>query len=178
MRRRRRREAILDALTALAAIAALTFLARERLVPWIEDRGIIDPGDAVEDREVLDAVTGDPIALSSGTPTLLFVFRSTCPACAAAVPAWSALSGAGAWTTLAVGLEPAHTAAAYAHSSLPTVRPVVPLDAAEFAKRFRIRVVPTTLAIDSGGRLVMRRVGPLDEEDLKELRRVIDVSEP
>jgi hypothetical protein len=141
MRRRRRREAILDALTALAAIAALTFLARERLVPWIEDRGIID-------------------ALSSGTPTLLFVFRSTCPACAAAVPAWSALSGAGAWTTLAVGLEPAHTAAAYAHSSLPTVRPVVPLDAAEFAKRFRIRVVPTTLAIDSGGRLVMRRVGP------------------
>jgi hypothetical protein len=39
-------------------------------------------------------------------------------------------------------------------------------------------VVPTTLAIDSGGRLVMRRVGPLDEEDLKELRRVIDVSEP
>lgn len=174
MGRRRRREVMLDGLTALAAIAALTFVARERVLPWLAERAVVDPGELIRERpRVLDALTGDSIALADGRATLLFVFRSTCPACTEAAPAWTALANGTPWSSFAVGLEPARPAARYASTALPRVRAVVPPDPADFARRFRIRVVPTTLAIDESGRLLLRRAGPLDDDDLDELRKLL-----
>lgn len=169
----------LDLLVGLIALTALSFLVRERLVPWIEERSILDPGDLVGDQLSLeDASTGDSISWTPGAPTLLLVFRSTCPVCERAVPTWVELASAGPWQTTAVGLEPAEDAARFARTRLPLARAAVPRDIDAFAKRFRIRVVPTTLVIDREGRLTARHAGPLEEPDVREMRRLVAPSKP
>lgn len=169
----------LDLLVGLMALIALSFVVRERVVPWIEDRSIVDPGELVGDRLSLeDASTGDSIPWHPGVPTLLVVFRSTCPACGRAIPTWVELSSTGLWRTTAVGLEPADDAARYAGTHLPLARAAVPRDIDAFVKRFRIRVVPTTLVIDREGRLAARHAGPLEASDVKALRRLVAPSNP
>ena len=169
----------LDLLVGLMALTALSFVVRERVLPWIEDRSIVDPGELVRDRLFLeDASTGDSIPWNPGAPTLLVVFRSTCPACQRAVPTWVELSSEGPWQTTAVGLEPAADAARYARTHLPLARAAVPRDIDAFVKRFRIQVVPTTLVIDREGRLAARHAGPLEASDVQELRRLVAPSNP
>ena len=163
----------LDILVAAAAVLALTLLVRERVVPWILERTVLDPGETVkEDPAFLDARSGDSLGPASGTGSLLFVFRSTCPVCDQAVPAWKRLADAGDWQTTAVGLEDPEPAAAYMDERLPGIPVAVPVDLDRFARRFRITVVPTTLLIDREGRLAARHAGPLEEPVVRELRRL------
>lgn len=179
MSRRSRGALALDLLTWIVAAAALALLARERVMPWLMDRSIVDPGDRVgAEMALIDAMSGDSIAVATDSPTLVLVFRSTCAACERAVPAWTRLlrlAGAGA---IAVGLEPAATAARYARSRFPTARPAVPADPERFARQFRIQVVPTTLVIDREGRLAVRQAGPLEESDVMGLRGLLAPSAP
>lgn len=164
------------ALWVLAA-GTLALVVRERLVPWIKEAAIVDPGDVATRRlSLTDASTGDPVTLEPGAATLLLVFRSTCSACERAAPAWRALAGSGDWTVLGVGLEPRAEAAAYVRSRLAGTRLVVPENSADFTRNFRIQVVPTTLLIDREGRLVLRRAGPLERSDLEEILRLESAS--
>jgi hypothetical protein len=172
MPRRNRRELVLDLVIGLTAVMALFFVVRERLVPWIAERSVIDPGEVIKEGPVLiDARTGDSVPIRRGDDNLLLVFRSTCPTCERTAPAWHRLSTSEDWRTTAIGLEDADGAAAYASAHLPTARVVVPSDIDRFATRFRIDVVPTTLIIDRAGRLVARHAGPLEESDIAALRR-------
>ena len=178
MTRRTRRAIAMDSLTALVAVAAVALLVRERLIPWLEDRAIVDPGDSVgSELALIDALSGDSIRVSPDSPAVLLVFRSTCAACDRATPVWSRVAGWAGTAVIAIGLEPAASAGRYAKSRLPGARPAVPADPRRFARLFRIHAVPTTLVIDRGGRLASRRTGPLEESDVAELRRRLDSSD-
>ena len=178
MSRRSRRGVLMDLLTALVAVAAVTLLVRERLIPWLEDRAIVDPGDPVgSELALVDAVSGDSVRLSKDSSAVLLVFRSTCPACERVAPAWSRMVGLAGTTVIAIGLEPSASAARFVESRLPGARPTVPADPDRFARLFRVQAVPTTLVIDRRGRLASRRTGPLEESDLAELRRRLGASE-
>jgi hypothetical protein len=154
----KRRELALDVLVGLMAIVALSFVVRERLVPWIAERSVVDPGEAVgEAPALIDAQTGDSLLFRRDSHNLLLVFRSTCPTCQQTAPAWRRLSTSAEWLTTAIGLEDPEGAVTYSRVHLPATR------------RFRIGVVPTTLVIDRGGRLVARHAGPLEESDVEAL---------
>ncbi|MCL7970881.1 MAG: TlpA family protein disulfide reductase [marine benthic group bacterium] len=163
----------LDILVAAAAVLALTLLVRERVIPWILERTVLDPGEIVkEDPAFLDARTGASLEPADSAGLLLFVFRSTCPVCEQAVPSWKRLAHAGDWRAAAVGLEGPEPAVAYMNERLPGVPVAVPIDLDRFTRRFRITVVPTTLLIDREGRLAARHAGPLEESVERELRRL------
>ena len=175
MSRRRTLELTLDIAAALMAVLALIFLVRERVAPWIAERSVVDPGEVVKQPpSLVDAQTGDSIVFPAGTATLLLVFRSTCPTCERAAPAWNRLATGDTWQTTAVGLERPQSAAAYAAAHLPDARIAVPRDMDRFTRRFRISVVPTTLVIDREGRLAARHAGPLEELDVQALRRHVE----
>ena len=174
-----RRQLALDILVGLMAIVALSFVVRERLVPWIAERSVVDPGEAVREAPALvDAVTGDSLLFRQDAHNLLLVFRSTCPTCEQTAPAWTRLSTSAEWLTTAIGLEDPEGAASYARVHLPAARVAVPADIDRFTRRFRIGVVPTTLVIDRGGRLVARHAGPLEESDIETLRGLTASSTP
>ncbi|MCK5488650.1 MAG: hypothetical protein KAI98_01605 [Gemmatimonadetes bacterium] len=179
MARRKRRELALDIVVGLTAIMALFFVVRERLVPWIAERSVVDPGETVKEAPVLiDAETGDSIPFRRDAHNLLLVFRSTCPTCERTAPAWNRLSTSEEWLTTAIGLEDPAGAVTYASVHLPAARIAVPRDIDRFTTRFRIGVVPTTLIIDRDGRLVARHAGPLEESDVEALRRLARPSTP
>ncbi len=179
MARRKRREVALDILVGLVAVLALFFVIRERLVPWVAERAVVDPGETVTKAPALiNAETGDSLPFRRDADNLLLVFRSTCPTCQRTVPAWNALAGSEPWLTTAIGLESPENAAAYANQQLPAARIAVPRDIHRFTNRFRIDVVPTTLVISRAGRLVARHVGPLEESDIEALRRLVAPSAP
>jgi hypothetical protein len=170
MAKRGMRVWILDGLVALTALVALSFLVRERVLPWIADRAVLDPGETVRDAPgLLDARDAAPMDLEADSSHLVFVFRSTCAACARAVPGWRRLADDPKWQVTAVGLEDREAAVAYASSRLAGARIAVPADLRDFTHRFRIDVVPTTLVIDRGSRLAARHVGPLGEEVIEAL---------
>jgi len=175
MSRRRTLELALDVAVGLMAVLALYFLVRERVAPWVAERSIVDPGEAVQQSpSLVDAETGDSILFRAGAATLLLVFRSTCPTCERTAPSWNRLAESAAWETTAVGLEDPQTAAAYAATHLKDARVAVPRDIDRFTRRFRISVVPTTLVIDREGRLAARHAGPLEELDVQALRRAVE----
>lgn len=165
------RRFLLDAATAgLVAIALLT-LVQDRLLPAFAERERLDPGDSV-DRELRfrGLTSGDTVALSEHEPSLVVVFKSTCPVCEETAPDWAALGRLGADRVFAVGLEAEHSAAAWAQRKLAGVEAVVPVDPGRFIDRLRIRAVPTTLLFE-GRRLELARIGPLQPEDRARIRR-------
>jgi hypothetical protein len=169
----------LDIVVGLTAVVALSFVVRERLVPWIAERSVVDPGEVIREAPALiDAETGDSLPFRQDTHNLLLVFRSTCPTCERTAPAWNVLSTSEEWLTTAIGLEDPGGAVTYASVHLPAARVAVPVDIDQFTRRFRIGVVPTTLVIDRGGRLVARHAGPLEESDVEALRRLASSSKP
>jgi len=175
----KRRELALDVLVGLMAVVALSFVVRERLVPWIAERSVVDPGEAVREAPALiDAQTGDSLLFRRDSHNLLLVFRSTCPTCQQTAPAWRRLSTSAEWLTTAIGLEDPEGAVTYARVHLPAARVAVPADIDRFTRRFRIGVVPTTLVIDRGGRLVARHAGPLEESDVEALSGLAVSSAP
>ncbi len=173
MAKRKRGQLALDILVAGVAMLALTLFVRERLVPWILERYVLDPGELVDEvPALLDARTGAGVSPPEGRGSLLLVFRSTCPVCEDAVPAWNRLAAGDEWEVTAVGLEDAVPAAAYVDRHMPGLPVAVPADLDRFARRFRITVVPTTLLIDREGRLAARHAGPLEASVVSEIRRL------
>lgn len=167
------RRFILDAATAGLVLVAVAMLVRDRLVPAIAERGRIDPGEIVEPPlrfQTLDRA--DTLGVPDGAPSLVVVFRSSCPVCEETAPDWEALARSLPGRVYAVGLEADTAAAAWVAARLAGVRTVVPLEAGDFLDRLRIRAVPTTLLFE-GRRLTLSRIGPLLPEDHARIDRAL-----
>lgn len=168
------RHLVLDAATAgLVLVAGLAFV-HDRILPALAERGRLDPGETADEPfRFRHLASGDSLGLADGKPSLVVVFKSTCPVCEETAPAWAALARLAPDRVFAVGLEPDEPAAAWVNEKLPTVRAVRPLEPAAFLDRLRIRAVPTTLLFE-GRRLSLARIGPLLPEDLARIRRALE----
>ncbi|MFW6088766.1 MAG: TlpA family protein disulfide reductase [Gemmatimonadota bacterium] len=164
------RSSVLDAATVALVAVAVGTLAHDRVLPALADRARLDPGDRAEGLLFRGIASGDTVGLTDDTPSLVVVFRSTCPVCEETVPDWAELHRIAPRRLFAVGLEAATSAADWAERQLPGVELVVPLDADWFTDRLRIRAVPTTLLFE-GRRLVLSRVGPLQPDDRARIHR-------
>jgi thiol-disulfide isomerase/thioredoxin len=167
------RNSLLDAATlALVTVAAVT-LAHDRVLPALADRARLDPGDRAESLLFRGVASGDTVGLVDGAPSLVVVFKSTCPVCEETAPDWAGLARLAPGRLFAVGLESEPAAADWAGRQLAGVEPVVPVDPSWFIDRLRIRAVPTTLLFE-GRRLALSRIGPLQPGDLSRIRRAFE----
>lgn len=167
------RSLVLDAATmALVAVAGAT-LIHDRVLPAIADRARLDPGDRAERLQFRGIASGDTVGLADDAPSLVVVFRSTCPVCEETAPDWAELARLAPGRLFPVGLESEAAAADWTDRKLAGVEPVVPLDPAWFIDRLRIRAVPTTLLFE-GRRLALARVGPLRPDDRALIRRAFE----
>lgn len=172
------RTTVLDLCTAGLVLVALTVLARDRVLPALADRARMDPGEtASTEFRFRRLATGDTMGLDSVRPSLLVVFRSTCPVCEQTAPDWRALARLAPDRTFAIGLDADSVAAAWAKRRVPGVAAVAPVEPTVFLDRLRIRAVPTTLLFE-GRRLSLARVGPLRPEDHARIRRAFAPSGP
>lgn len=156
----KRRFRLLDLGTALMVVAAAALVVEDRLLPAWRATRVVEPGERVPVHLSVRALaTGDTLAVTAGTPTLLLFYRSDCPACERAVPGWRRLvdRGGGRLRTLAVGLEDEATALAWVRAELPRALGVRPVEAPDFLRRLRVRRVPTTMLVGADGRLLYRR---------------------
>jgi len=169
------RGALMDAATALLVLVAAGFVVNDRVVPALAERARIDPGDRVEGLRLRGLASGDTVELTGDAPSLVVVFRSTCPACEATAPDWAALGRIAPGRLLAVGLEAEQVVEEWVRRELAGVEPMIPIDPARFVDRLRIRAVPTTLLFDRG-RLALARVGPLQPEDRTRIRRAFETA--
>lgn len=176
MRWTRAWNAALNLGTAVVVVAALGLFARERLWPSWRDRALVDVGDRLPAGLAFENLaTGDTIRIARGRPTLVLVFRSTCPACERNLPAWQALArrtGDGA-RLLAVPMEEAEPGLAFARRHLPSAVPARPLEPDAFIRDLQLRAVPTTLFVDGEGRLQLRLSGRLASSDLERLAALV-----
>ena len=168
---------LLDAGTALVLVAALALLVEARVLPAWRARAVVELGERVPmDLGFAALATGDRIQLDRGLPTLMLVFRSDCPACAAVAPRWRTLTGgmSPGVRVLAVGLESAATALPYARRQLPDALAVAPRDRERFLRVLDVSAVPATLLVDAGGRLRFRRQGTATDADVAAVRTLVD----
>lgn len=171
MGRRGGRDRALDVATALLLLGAVLHFARTELVPAWRARGVLEVGDRVPELTLRALAGGDTLRLSRGSPTLLLIFRSSCPSCGRNAPAWRRLlAGARPQArAFAVGLEPDGSALDYVRERFPAALAVRPLQEAEFLRRFAVTAVPTTLYVDAGGRLRAHLRGVLPPERVASL---------
>lgn len=164
------RRFLLDAATAGLVVVAGLMLVHDRLIPALAERGRLDPGESVEEDLRFQLVSaGDTVGLVDEVPTLVLVFKSSCPVCEETAPSWAALAGLAPDRVLPIGLESDDAAAAWVAEHLAPVEAVRPLEPAAFIDRLRIRAVPTTLLF-AGRKLVLARIGPLPPDDVLRIR--------
>lgn len=167
------RSTLLDVATAGLVLVALTTLVRDRILPALDERARLDPGDPAGDVARLRVIgDGDTVGVREDGGTLLLVFRSTCPVCEDSAPTWARLARSAPERVFAVGLESDSSAAAWVAERLPGLDAVAPVDPAAFLDRLRIRAVPTTLLFE-GGRLALSRIGPLGTDDQARIQRTL-----
>lgn len=164
------RSSVLDAATLGLVLLAGAMLVHDRVLPALADRARLDPGDRAESLQFRGIASGDTVGLADDVPSLVVVFRSTCPVCEETAPDWAELARLAPGRLFPVGLESESAAADWTDRKLTGVEPVVPLDPASFVDRLRIRAVPTTLLFE-GRRLVLSRVGPLQLDDRARIDR-------
>lgn len=167
------RSSVLDAATLALVALAGAMLVHDRVLPTLADRARLDPGDEAEALQFRGIASGDTVGLVEDVPSLVVVFRSTCPVCEETAPDWAELARLAPGRLFPVGLEPEPAAADWADRKLSGVEPVVPLDPARFVDRLRIRAVPTTMLFE-GRRLALSRIGPLRPEDRALIRRAFE----
>lgn len=167
------RSLILDAATGGLVVVAGAILIHDRLLPALAERGRLDPGERVEDDLSFRRIgTGDTVGLVDAEPSLVVVFKSTCPVCEETAPAWAELTRLAPHRVFPVGLEADDEAAAWVAGKLARLEAVRPLRPAAFLDRLRIRAVPTTLLFE-GRTLALARIGPLPPQDIARIRRAL-----
>lgn len=155
-----RRHRLMDLGTALMVLAAAALVAEDRLLPAWRASRVVEVGERVPaDLRVRSLATGDTLPVRGSMPTLLLFYRSDCPACGRAVPAWRRLvaRAGGRVRPLAVGLEAEEPALAWVRSELPRALAVRPVDPEDFLHRLAVRRVPSTLLVGADDRLLHRR---------------------
>lgn len=167
------RSTLLDLATAGLVAVAAAVLVHDRVLPALEERGRLDPGDRAGEAVRLRTLgTGDTVSLREDGAAVLLVYRSTCPVCEETSPTWARLAATAPGRVFPIGLESDSAAAAWVAERLPGLEAVAPLDPAAFVDRLRIRAVPTTLLFEHG-RLVISRIGPLQSNDQARIRRAL-----
>ena len=172
--RRRTRDRMLDAGTGLLLLAAFLLLAEARLLPAWRARQVVEMGAEVPRNLAFRTLaTGERLPLGRGSPTLMLVFRSDCPACRSSVIPWRTMARevGSAVRVLAVGLEPPESALPYARG-LPEAIGVSPRRRKRFLRVLAVEAVPATLLVDAGGRLRFRRQGRVTDADVEAVRRM------
>jgi hypothetical protein len=175
MRRHRIRiETILNGFTLLVLAVAVALLVRDRVLPAVRERSLLDPGDRLPLGLVLrDISSGDSIELSDLAPVTVFVFLSSCPTCGQATPAWRAALNSAKRSNqrrfAAVTLGEPTDAREWAASELPGVRVLEPVSRSRFISLLRIDAVPTVLVVGDDGRLMERREGILEPDEARAL---------
>lgn len=162
MRRETRRRRLLDLGTTFMVLAAAGLLVESRVLPAWRASRIVEVGERLPDElRVRSLVADDTLDVDAALPTMLLFFRSDCPACDRALPAWRRLVrvGGGRVRSLAVALEPPGPALAWVRRELPAALAVRPERPEELLRRLAVRRVPTTLLVGSRGRLRYRREG-------------------
>lgn len=157
--------------TGILLLLGGALLLSERL-PTRTGGSQLHRGDAVpSDLEVRSLAAGDTLPLFTGVPTLVLVYRSTCPACAENLPGWIRLTEelSGVTRIFAVPLEPRGPGLDYARRHLAPALAVRPLDPERFLRVFDVRGVPATIFVGADGALRFRRNGVLDAERIEEL---------
>ncbi len=166
------RNTILNVLTGAIALAAAAGFVNDRVRPALAERARLDPGDRVGNPMLLRRIAqDDTLRLNGDSPTVLFVFQSTCDVCERVSPAWQTLAQSLGIRPLAMGLEADSTSVAWLRERVPTAEPVAAVNLSMFLDRFRIRAVPTTLLL-AEGRLQLMRIGPLQSDDLIRIDQV------
>lgn len=166
------RNTVLNVLTGTIVLAAAAGFVNDRVRPALAERARLDPGDRIGNPVLLRRIArDDTLGLNGESPTVLFVFQSTCDVCERVSPSWLSLSRSLGIRPLAMGLEADSTSVAWLRERVPTAEPVAALDLSMFLDRFRIRAVPTTLLL-ADGRLQLMRIGPLQSDDLILIDRV------
>lgn len=167
------RRLVLDAATAGLVVVAGLMLVHDRLIPALAESGRLDPGEQVDgDLRFRLVPAGDTVGLADEAPTLVLVFKSSCPVCEETAPSWAALARLAPNRVFPIGLEPDDAAAAWVAEKLAPVAAVRPLEPAVFIDRLRIRAVPTTLLF-AGRKLILARIGPLPPDDIARIRGVL-----
>ncbi len=156
-----------NGLTVIALLVAAGLVARDRVMPALRDRRIVDPGEQIPTGLLLrDISTGDTVNLGSLSPAAVLVFLTTCPACERSTPAWrEALGRAPDSRLIAVSIGDGQDAAAWTARELQGVTTLQPLDTAEFLTALRIHVVPTVFTVGVHGRMLDRREGVLSPDE-------------
>lgn len=161
----RRRERILNGVTGLCLLASGGYFAHERLLPAWERARTVQVGERMPRSLAFEALaTGDTVRFLRGTPGLFLVFRSTCPVCREALPAWRRLLRElpPRFRRYAVVTEASGEALEYVRGRLGRALALRPLPTSSFFGRLGIDVVPTTLVVDADGRLRRRVLGVPD----------------
>lgn len=158
---------------AVAALAGVLLLARQnrqlgnRLTAALQKIGFPYAGMDVPafTTTTLDADTVTVGAGPEDSRDVLFLFTTTCEYCRASVPAWSEVAESLATIPSAevfgVALDSADLVRPYAEEhgmSFPLLR--FPND--KLPRMYGGRLVPTTIVLDGGGRVLWARVGELD----------------
>lgn len=167
-----RRQRLMDLGTAAMVVAAAALVAEDRVVPAWRASRVVEPGERVPaGLSVRSLAAGDTLRVDAAVPTLLLFYRSDCPACGRAAPAWRRLvdRGGGRLRALAVGLEAEEPALAWVRTELPRALGVRPVAPREFLGRLRVRRVPTTMLVGADGRLLHRRSGVPTAADVRRL---------
>jgi hypothetical protein len=140
----------------------------------------IVPGAVLRPFEAVDSAGRVAPALASSGARLLLLFRSDCPACAAQRPEWEALARDAAAAEVgasALTPEPLTGAVAGYFGGAPVeVRRFA--DAGRAAEALDLRVVPTTLLVDDGGRVVFHHQGILPPAARDSLRAALAAVRP
>ena len=172
----RPRDVVLNLLTAAVAVTAVVVLVNDRVLPMLAERARVDPEDAIKSPVLLRRIVpNDTVDLVGADPRLLVVFQSTCDVCERVSPSWQGLAAANHIRPMALGLDRDSVSVDWLSRHLPAAEAVAAVDLSGLLDRFRIRAVPTTILV-AGGRLHLRRLGPLRSDDIVRIRRAFSGS--
>lgn len=165
---------------ALAVAVVLLTLQNRRLknaietIAEIRQPEILPVGSEVPPLR-LKSLAGDDRSLefSDGDPTLLFFFRTDCPACQKTRPAWNRLAAKlqDRAEVLAVSSEPMETLRAYEGERSPSY-PLFTVERSTLAD-YAITVVPQTLLVGREGLVLGVWPGELTPRDAAAIERIV-----
>lgn len=172
---------VVDGLTLLVLGVAIFLLLESRL----GRRDVAGTGTHPATLQALPAIAardsvGAPvnlrsIALTTGTPTLLYLFRSDCPACMEQRDGWreaAASARRAGWQIVAITPE-ALTPSILAYFESEDVHVLRSDDPLRLFSDLRSPGVPTTIAADGSGTVRFHRLGVLDSIHTDSLHRIL-----
>lgn len=179
---------MVDILTLVVLLATIGLLVESRLERRNEGRRARDqlqqmneaapkPGTVLPAFAVVDSAGARAMLLGAGEPRrrLLFVFKTDCPVCGEQKPEWmeiAELARRTGWEVDALTSEPmAPWVRSYFSTS--TVNVLQLENPAEAGRSLGARVVPITVLLDKGGRVLSYDVGRLSPARSESLRALL-----